>query len=60
VYYYKNGSSKDVERWLSSNLNFFEMAYPLHVFKGNVSEMQEMAAARTIHSCLNSVCTRRC
>ena len=43
VCYYNNGSSKDVERWLNSNLNFYEIAFPLHVFKGKVSEMREMA-----------------
>ena len=32
VCYYNNGSSKDVERWLNSNLNFYEIAFPLHVF----------------------------
>ena len=40
--YYNSGSSKAVERWLKSNLNFNEVAYPLHLFKGKFSEVGEV------------------
>ena len=39
---YNSGSSKAVERWLKSNLNFNEVAYPLHLFKGKFSEVGEV------------------
>ena len=40
--YYNSGSSKAMERWLKSNLNFNEVAYPLHLFKGKFSEVGEV------------------
>lgn len=41
--YYNNGSSKNVERWLKSTLNMWDLSYPLHVFNGKFSEMDELA-----------------
>ena len=40
---YNNGSSKDVEHWLKSTLNLWDLSYPLHVFNGKFSEMDELA-----------------
>ena len=40
--YYNNGSSKAVERWLKSSLDMNDLAYPLHMFKGNFSEVGEV------------------
>ena len=39
VCYYNNGSSKEVERWLKSKLDMYDLAYPLHQFKGKFSEV---------------------
>ena len=39
---YNNGSSKDVERWLKSSLDLWDIAYPLHMFKGKFSEAPEV------------------
>ena len=39
---YNNGSSKDVARWLKSDLNMNDLAYPLRTFKGKFSEAVEM------------------
>ena len=44
--YYNSGSSKEVERWLKSNLKMNDVAYPLHMFKGKISEVGE-ATERT-------------
>ena len=41
--YYHNGSSKDVERWLKSNLDMWELTKPISEFKGNISEMDKVA-----------------
>ena len=40
--YYNNGSSKEVERWLKSSLDLWDIAYPLHRFKGKFSEVGEV------------------
>ena len=40
--FYNSGSSKDVERWLKSSLDLWDIAYPLHMFKGKFSEVGEM------------------
>ena len=40
--YYNNGSSKEVERWLKSSLDLWDIAYPLHMFKGKFSEVGEV------------------
>ena len=41
--FYNNGSSKDVERWLKSNVDMMYLSYSLHMFKGKFNEMDEMA-----------------
>lgn len=41
--FYNNGSSKDVERWLKSNLDMMDLSYSLHMFKGKINELDEMA-----------------
>ena len=41
--FYNNGSSKDVERWLKSNLDMIHLSYPLHMFRGKINELDEMA-----------------
>ena len=40
--YYNNGSSKEVERWLKSDLSMWDLAYSLHMFKGKFSEVGEV------------------
>ena len=40
--YYNNGSSKEVERWLKSSLDLWDIATPLHRFKGKFSEVGEV------------------
>lgn len=41
--FYNNGSSKDVERWLKSNLDMMDLSYSLHMFKGKINKLDEMA-----------------
>ncbi|MDE7166893.1 MAG: thioredoxin family protein [Bacteroidaceae bacterium] len=41
--YYNSGSSKDVERWLKSDMKANSLTYPLRIFKGKVSEAQVLA-----------------
>ena len=36
--YYNNGSSKEVERWLKSDLDMWKLTKPISEFKGNISE----------------------
>jgi len=59
--YYNNGSSKEVERWLKSSLDMNDLAYPLHMFKGKLSEVGE-ATERTWQNMLYrlQVESRRC
>ena len=40
--FYNSGSSKDVECWLKSSLDLWDIAYPLHMFKGKFCEVGEM------------------
>ena len=58
---YGNGSSKDVERWLKSDLNMSDLAHPLRTFKGKFSEAGEMAERtwRNMLYCLQKENRRR-
>ena len=58
---YSNGSSKDVERWLKSDLHISDLAYPLRMFKGKFSEVGEMAECtwRNMLYCLQKENRRR-
>nr|MCR4809409.1 hypothetical protein [Prevotella sp.] len=40
--YYNNGSSKEVERWLKSDMKSWGLVYPLAMFKGKFSEVGEV------------------
>ena len=59
--FYGNGSSKDVERWLKSDLYMSDLAYPLRIFKGKFSEVGEMAECtwRNMLYCLQKENRRR-
>ena len=41
--YYNNGSSKEVERWLKSDLDMWKLMEPISKFKGKISEVNEVA-----------------
>ena len=41
--YYHNGSSKDVERWLKSDLDMWKLTKPISNFKGKIGEMDKVA-----------------
>ena len=58
---YDGGSSKDVERWLKSDLYMNDLAYPLHTFKGKFSEVGEMTERtwRNMLYCLQKESLRR-
>ena len=58
---YGNGSSKDVDRWLKSDLNMSDLAHPLRTFKGKFSEAGEMAERtwRNMLYCLQKENRRR-
>ena len=58
---YNNGSSKDVERWLKSDLYMSDLAFPLRIFNGKFSEMDEMAERtwQTMLYCLQAEKLRR-
>ncbi|MBR6181822.1 MAG: thioredoxin family protein [Prevotella sp.] len=58
---YGSGSSKDVERWLKSDLKMSDLAYPLHTFKGKFSEAGEMTERtwRNMLYCLQKENRRR-
>ena len=40
--YYHNGSSKEVERWLSSDMNILRLMDPISDFKGKIGELNEV------------------
>jgi len=40
--YYNNGSSKEVERWLKSDLDMWKLMEPISNFKGKIGELNEV------------------
>ena len=40
--YYHNGSSKDVERWLSADMDILRLMDPIGDFKGKIGELNEV------------------